>query len=288
MRARPAEITPPIRGLSRDPLESDGLLDELGLRAWRPHRSGSVRRGTQRLAFAVAWRADRRSSSSTTDRGHGPQGQEPSSATGSPRARRRYARSCSRPTSWPTTERLADRMPHAWSMGASRRAVPPPNAAGFGPGSDSPLIVRSTRRARRPGAEARRQRPSGRRCGQIRDRRPRHRHALVSAVAAWCESAGRLITEARTIGGTLEDAYLESSMLRTRRRPREPAGTVRAVVGAQNAIEARLTSRRGENLMAMVVLRSSCSHASGPWSPPRRISTLLSGTWPWRSWQAES
>lgn len=32
---------------------------------------------------------------------------------------------------------------------------------------------------------------------------------LVAALAAWCASVGRLIVEARTSGGTLEDAYLE-------------------------------------------------------------------------------
>ena len=33
--------------------------------------------------------------------------------------------------------------------------------------------------------------------------------ALVAAVAAWCASAGRLVVELRTAGGTLEDVYLE-------------------------------------------------------------------------------
>ena len=33
--------------------------------------------------------------------------------------------------------------------------------------------------------------------------------ALVATIAAWCASAGRLIIELRTSGGTLEDAYLE-------------------------------------------------------------------------------
>ena len=33
--------------------------------------------------------------------------------------------------------------------------------------------------------------------------------ALVANIAAWCASAGRLIIELRTSGGTLEDAYLE-------------------------------------------------------------------------------
>ena len=32
---------------------------------------------------------------------------------------------------------------------------------------------------------------------------------LVAALAAWCAGAGRLIVEARTTGGTLEEAYLE-------------------------------------------------------------------------------
>ena len=33
--------------------------------------------------------------------------------------------------------------------------------------------------------------------------------ALVAALATWCAGAGRLIVEARTTGGTLEEAYLE-------------------------------------------------------------------------------
>jgi ABC-2 type transport system ATP-binding protein len=32
---------------------------------------------------------------------------------------------------------------------------------------------------------------------------------LVSAVATWCASAGRLVLESRTVGGSLEDVYLE-------------------------------------------------------------------------------
>ncbi|MGK2850239.1 MAG: ABC transporter ATP-binding protein [Candidatus Limnocylindrales bacterium] len=33
--------------------------------------------------------------------------------------------------------------------------------------------------------------------------------ALVAAVAAWCAEAGRLVLESRTVGGSLEEAYLE-------------------------------------------------------------------------------
>ena len=33
--------------------------------------------------------------------------------------------------------------------------------------------------------------------------------ALVANIATWCASAGRLIIELRTSGGSLEDAYLE-------------------------------------------------------------------------------
>jgi ABC-2 type transport system ATP-binding protein len=32
---------------------------------------------------------------------------------------------------------------------------------------------------------------------------------LVATLATWCEGAGRLIVESRTVGGSLEDAYLE-------------------------------------------------------------------------------
>jgi hypothetical protein len=32
---------------------------------------------------------------------------------------------------------------------------------------------------------------------------------LLAALAAWCEQAGRLIVDSRTVGGSLEDAYLE-------------------------------------------------------------------------------
>jgi hypothetical protein len=33
--------------------------------------------------------------------------------------------------------------------------------------------------------------------------------ALVAAVAAWCAAHGRLLLELRTVGGSLEDAYLD-------------------------------------------------------------------------------
>jgi len=33
--------------------------------------------------------------------------------------------------------------------------------------------------------------------------------AVIAALAAWCATAGRLIVELRTTGGSLEDAYLE-------------------------------------------------------------------------------
>jgi ABC-2 type transport system ATP-binding protein len=32
---------------------------------------------------------------------------------------------------------------------------------------------------------------------------------LVSALAAWCAATGRLVLESRTVGGSLEEAYLE-------------------------------------------------------------------------------
>jgi hypothetical protein len=32
---------------------------------------------------------------------------------------------------------------------------------------------------------------------------------MVAALAAWCAGAGRLIVWSRTVGGTLEDAYLD-------------------------------------------------------------------------------
>ena len=32
--------------------------------------------------------------------------------------------------------------------------------------------------------------------------------ALIAALASWCASEGRLITDARATGGTLEDTYL--------------------------------------------------------------------------------
>jgi ABC-2 type transport system ATP-binding protein len=39
--------------------------------------------------------------------------------------------------------------------------------------------------------------------------------ALVAALAGWCSNAGRLIVELRTIGGSLEDVYLERVTPRT-------------------------------------------------------------------------
>jgi ABC-2 type transport system ATP-binding protein len=42
---------------------------------------------------------------------------------------------------------------------------------------------------------------------EVADTEPTPR--LVAALAAWCETAGRLIVESRTVGGSLEDAYLD-------------------------------------------------------------------------------
>ena len=63
--------------------------------------------------------------------------------------------------------------------------------------------------------------------------------------------AGPLIVESRTAGGSLEDVYLGLAAAGPGPRVSRPAPWASAVV-AQAGVEARLTARRGENLLAMV------------------------------------
>ncbi len=80
---------------------------------------------------------------------------------------------------------------------------------------------------------------------------------LVAALAGWCATAGRLIVELRTSGGSLEDAYLElvgrTPRTRRGRAVSRPAPLVAATL-AQTGMELRLTARRGENVLVTIVI----------------------------------
>ena len=80
---------------------------------------------------------------------------------------------------------------------------------------------------------------------------------VVAALAGWCATAGRLIVELRTSGGSLEDAYLElvGGQPRTGRgRAVSRPAPLAAATLAQTGMELRLTARRGENVLVTIVI----------------------------------
>jgi ABC-2 type transport system ATP-binding protein len=210
MRARPLETVREFAAYHADPLDPDTLIDDLGLRevAATPYRrlSGGER---QRLAFAVALvgRPDVLILDEPTA------GMDPEvRATVRERigdARREGAAVLLTSHQLAEVERLADRITVLVGGRIVASGTPGELAGGLRPrlrfGLDRPLDVGELEGLGRAlGAVVA---ASGQ--GAHYETAAAPTSAMLSALATWCEREGRLITWSRTVGGTLEDAYLE-------------------------------------------------------------------------------
>ena len=210
LRARPAESLRQYAAFHADPLDPDGLLDELGLRsvATTPYRrlSGGER---QRLGFALALVG--RPEVLVLDEPTAGMDPEARVAVRARIATERGSGTAILVTSHELAdvERVADRIAILVAGRIVASGTPAELAARLRPrlrfrlgaaldpealGSlstalGSEISVLDGSRYEVAGTE-----PSPR---------------LVAALAAWCETAGRLIVESHAIGGTLEDVYLE-------------------------------------------------------------------------------
>jgi ABC-2 type transport system ATP-binding protein len=210
LRARPAESLRQYAAFHADPIDPDALLDELGLRqvAATPFRrlSGGER---QRLGFALALVG--RPEVLILD--------EPTAGM-DPEARAvvraRVAAERDRGTAILVTshelvdvERLADRIAILVGGRIVSAGTPDELAAGLRPRLrfrlDPPLDDEASGALSAAlGAEVRKADAAG-----LHEVDALPTPALMAALAAWCERADRLIVESRTIGGSLEDVYLE-------------------------------------------------------------------------------
>jgi ABC-2 type transport system ATP-binding protein len=211
LRARPAETLRQYAAFHADPLDPDRLLDELGLRtvASTPYRrlSGGER---QRLGFALALVG--RPEVLILD--------EPTAGM-DPEARaiirdrigtERGAGTAILLTSHELSdvERVADRIAILIDGRVLAAGTAAELAAGLRPRLrfrlDAPLddvSLAALGAALRTAVRA----TDGLGRYEVDGAEPSPR--LVAALATWCEGAGRLIVESRTVGGSLEDAYLE-------------------------------------------------------------------------------
>jgi ABC-2 type transport system ATP-binding protein len=210
LRARPAESLRQYAAFHAEPLDPDALLDELGLRsvASTPFRrlSGGER---QRLAFALALvgRVEVLILDEPTS------GMDPEARAV---VRARIAAERERGTAILVTshdladvERLADRIAILVAGRVVAAGTPADLTAGLRPRLrfrlDAALDHGAMSSLSSALGEAVRATDG---VGRYEvDTAPTPR--LVGALAAWCEDADRLIVESRTIGGSLEDAYLE-------------------------------------------------------------------------------
>jgi ABC-2 type transport system ATP-binding protein len=210
LRARPAESIRQYAAFHADPLDPEGLLDGLGLRSvsTTPYRrlSGGER---QRLGFALALVG--RPQVLVLDEPTAGMDPEARAVVRARIATERGGGTAILVTSHELAdvERIADRIAILVAGRIVASGTPGELAAGLRPrlrfrldgaldadalGSLSTALgaeitVLDGSRYEAAGAE-----PTPR---------------LVAALAAWCETAGRLIVESRTVGSSLEDAYLE-------------------------------------------------------------------------------
>jgi ABC-2 type transport system ATP-binding protein len=210
LRARPAESLRQYAAFHADPLDPDGLLDELGLRpvARTPYRrlSGGER---QRLGFALALVG--RPEVLVLDEPTA--GMDPE-ARAVVRARIATERGNGRAIlvtshELADVERIADRIAILVAGRIVASGTPADLAAGL-----RPRLRFRLDEALDAGALASLSTALGAGVGALDRSRyevagPEPSPRLVTALAAWCETAGRLIVESRAIGGTLEDVYLE-------------------------------------------------------------------------------
>jgi ABC-2 type transport system ATP-binding protein len=210
LRARPAESIRQYAAFHADPLDTDSLLDELGLRsvATTPYRrlSGGER---QRLAFALALVG--RPEILVLDEPTAGMDPEARAVVRERIATERGSGTAVLVTSHELAdvERIADRIAILVNGRIVASGTPAELAAGPRPRlrfrldaalDDAALGSLSTALGAEVGV-------LDRSSYEVAGAEPTPR--LVAALAAWCEAAGRLIVESRTVGGSLEDAYLD-------------------------------------------------------------------------------
>jgi ABC-2 type transport system ATP-binding protein len=210
LRARPAESIRQYAAFHVDPLDPEGLLDELGLRsvATTPYRrlSGGER---QRLGFALALIG--RPEVLVLDEPTAGMDPEARAVVRARIATERGGGAAILITSHELAdvERIADRIAILVDGRIVASGTPAELAAGLRPRLRFRLDTALDAQAlgwlsTALGAEV--SVLDGSRY-EVGDTEPTPR--LVAGLAAWCEAAGRLIVESHSIGGTLEDVYLE-------------------------------------------------------------------------------
>jgi ABC-2 type transport system ATP-binding protein len=210
LRARPAESLRQYAAFHADPLDPDALLDELGLRevASIPFRrlSGGER---QRLGFALALVG--RPEVLILDEPTAGMDPEARAVVRARIATEREAGTAILVTGHELAdvERLADRIVILVAGRIVAAGRPPELTAGLRPRLrfrlDAPLDGAALASLSRALAADVRVTDGAR--YEIDGAEPTPR--LMAALAAWCESAGRLIVESRAVGGSLEDVYLD-------------------------------------------------------------------------------
>jgi ABC-2 type transport system ATP-binding protein len=210
LRARPAESLRQYAAFHADPLDPDGLLDELGLRsvATTPYRrlSGGER---QRLGFALALVG--RPEVLVLDEPTAGMDPEGRAVVRARIATERGAGTALLVTSHELAdvERIADRIAILVAGRIEASGTPAELAAGLRPrlrfrldaGLDAEALgsLSTALGTEITVLDGTRYEVAG----------PVPTPRLVAALATWCATADRLIVESRTVGGSLEDAYLE-------------------------------------------------------------------------------